>query len=813
MRNILSLITLIISFFCLSMKNTPNNCIVEGKVKDESHFPVEGVNVLLLSQKDSSLVKAVSSDKYGNFLMNEILPGRYILQASMIGYKKVTMDISLVEGQSLSLKTFDLKIEDHSIANIVVTAQKPAIKIAADRTVVDLSAFTLNTGGNAYTLMQSLPGVFIDGKGSVSLNGKGQTKVMIDGKDSYLTGDELVNYLKSMQIYSIDKIELIANPSAKYDASGNSGIINIRTKHAVHKAFEFMANSNYEQGKYGRVNNNILFNREIGKFNFYGMYGYYLGKDFNKLKINRDYDYLTSNNTIFNQNSYRLRNDHNMYYNGSINYDKSTNTSIEWYISGNSSRRDINGNIGSGFSTYNVADSTLTSSTNNSNRTNNLRTGINLICRLDSVGKELDTSIGYLYYSVKENQLHNDLLYIFSDSTQSEAYSKDLKNGNIKILTAQSDLTYPVFKKLLLESGVKTTFVGVDNKSAYYDRQNGIWVSNTGLSSSFKYNENINAAYLNSKFSINKFNIEVGLRVENTNIKEHQYGLTANDELEYKKSYTNIFPNIYTNYNISNNHSINFIFNRRIDRPNYQDLNPFIYVFDTYTYEEGNTALKPQFTNNLDVSYIYRNNYILDFYYNQIHNAIIKSYETEEGSKRVYVMPANMSGNNSFGVRMQIGHLDIGKILKSSMSLTLIRKDYNWMDDNVLLTNSGTSFMFNIHNRINITNDLSAELSGFYNSKMPVGQLTLLPMWRLSATIRKSFFHDNASLSLYSNDLFYSYEEKIKGVIEGTSVITKERDNDYCIIGISFVFKFNNGNIKNNSQNKNDIFDSKRITL
>ncbi len=813
MKNILSLLTVIISFFCLSMQNIPNNCIVEGKVKDESLLPIEGVNVLLLSQKDSSFVKAVSSDKDGKFLMNEILPGRYILQVTMIGYKKETMDISLTEGQSLSLKAFNLKTEDRCIADIVVTAQKPAIKIAADRTVVDLSAFTLNTGGSAYTVMQSLPGVFIDGKGSVSLNGKGQTKVMIDGKDSYLTGDELVNYLKSMQTSSIDKIELIANPSAKYDASGNSGIINIMTKHAVHKAFEFIANSNYEQGKYGRANNNILFNREIGKFNFYGMCGYYLGKDFNKLKISRDYDYLTSNNTIFNQNSYRLRNDHNIYYSGSINYDKSDNTSIEWYINGNSSKHDIGGNIDSRFSTYNVIDSTLTSSTNNANTTNNLRTGINLKCRLDSIGKELDTSIGYLYYSVKENQLHNDLFYIFSDSTQSMAYSMDLKNGNIKILTAQSDLIYPAYKKLSFEGGVKTTFVRVDNTSAYYDRQNSNWVSNTGLSSSFQYNENINAAYLNSKISINKFNIEAGLRVENTNIKEHQYGLTANNELKYKKSYTNIFPNVYANYNISNNHSINFIFNRRIDRPNYQDLNPFIYVFDAYTYEEGNTALKPQFTNNFDLSYIYCNNYIIDFYYNHIHNAIIKSYETEKGSKRVHVMPDNMSGNNSFGVRMQVGHLNIGKILNSSMSLTLIRKDYKWMDDDVFLTNRGMSFMFNIHNRINITNDLSAELSGFYNSKMPVGQLILLPMWRLSATIRKSLFHDNASLSLYSNDLFYSYEENIKGVIEGTSVRTKERDNDRSIIGISFVFKFNNGNIKNNSQNKNDIFDSKRITL
>ena len=144
MRNIFELLMAITSFFCLSIQNTPHNCIVEGNVKDENLLPVEGVNILLLSQEDSSFIKTVSSDKNGKFLMNGIQPGRYILQVTMIGYKKEKRDISLTDGQILSLKTFDLKVEDYSLGNIVVIAQKPAIKIAADRSVVDLSHFTLN---------------------------------------------------------------------------------------------------------------------------------------------------------------------------------------------------------------------------------------------------------------------------------------------------------------------------------------------------------------------------------------------------------------------------------------------------------------------------------------------------------------------------------------------------------------------------------------------------------------------------------------------------------------------------------------------
>ena len=189
----------------------------------------------------------------------------------MLGYKKETRNTLVQADKSVFLTPVLMEVEAKNLGAIVITAQKPPVEIMADKTVINLESFVLNSGGNAFTVMQNLPGVVISNNGAVSLNGKSGAKVLIDGKISYLEGTELVNYLKSTPVSSLEKVELVANPSAKYDASGNSGVINIRTRRAKLMGFNLTLNSSYEQGKYGRANNNISFNHRNGKFNVFGM--------------------------------------------------------------------------------------------------------------------------------------------------------------------------------------------------------------------------------------------------------------------------------------------------------------------------------------------------------------------------------------------------------------------------------------------------------------------------------------------------------------------------------------------------------------
>lgn len=782
---------------------------VVGQVTTENQSSLEGAQIVLKSCKDSLVVKTAISNKDGRFVLKHLISGRYIIQVSMVGYQKEARTVFFNGEGSLLIDPFRLKIEIQQLGDIVVTARRTPVEVSADKTVINLSTFNLGSGGNVFTVMQNLPGVRISNDGTVSLNGKGQAKIMINGKLSYIEGMELMSFLKSTPASSLDKIELITDPSVKYDASGNSGIINIKTKHDRPMGSSMTFYSDYEQGKNGRINNNVSVSKRCGSFNFHSMCGYYFGKDFNELYI---YRMFNDNNTAFGQNSHRFRTDHNFYYNANISYDVSRKTVFEWYVDGYSSKRSEDGNIHSGFYSSKV-DSTLFSSTDNLYKRSNVRTGLNMNYMIDSIGKKLNVSVDYLHYSLKEDQFHNDLFNVTGSSPSQESISKGYKDGKIKILSLQSDIICPYTEKFSLEGGIKATFVKVDNLSEYYNKSGNDWLPDNSLSSAFRYNESINAGYLDAKLSVRKMNIETGFRVEYTDVVEHQYDIGGKEDYSYRKSYINIFPSLCLRYNLSDMHSVNFIYNRRIDRPNYRDLNPFIYIFDAYTYEQGNISLKPQFSNNFNVSYIFRKNYSLHLFYSTTVDAIIKSYKTIGDSKRIYVMPMNMSGNKSYGVRVQIGRLALLKHFNTSIYSAVVRNDYRWIEDDVFKENNRTTFLFNLNNRIDFGKDWSAELSGFYNYRMAFGQITLAPMWKISMAIQKDFLQKKATITLYSNDLFNSYVTKATGVFCGTLAKTRERDVDRCIIGISFVYRLKRGNATKNFKNKEDVFDSKRVNL
>ncbi len=265
-------------------------------------------------------------------------------------------------------------------------------------------------------------------------------------------------------------------------------------------------------------------------------------------------------------------------------------------------------------------------------------------------------------------------------------------------------------------------------------------------------------------------------------------------------------------YSLNNMNTFNFTYGRRIGRPNYKDLNPFTYIFDAYTYEQGNTALQPQFSDNFDLSYIIRNNYRIGLFYGTTQKAIVKSYIINESENRVYVMPTNMSSYNSYGLRVGVGDLSFVNFLHSSINAGLVRNNYNWDLDAFSNKNRKTTIMFSLNNRISLPKDWAAEVTGFYNGKMAYGQISVSPIWRLSAGIQRRFLKGNATLGIYSNDILNSYREKGSGIFNGTWASTNER-NDRCVIGVSLTYRFKKGYISKEYKKKGESFDTKRINL
>ncbi len=784
----LILFVLLIQCFCFAHLWGQETKTIQGKIIDENGESLIGATVFV-----KGTTKGTTTGINGTFHLTASSADTLII--SFIGY--VTQKIKPRHNMTIVLQPDMAQIDE-----VVVTAQKSMVEVTADKTTVYPSLSPTTASGNAYSVLKNLPGVIINSDGTIYMNGKSGVKILVDGKNSYLSGTDLVNYLMSLPATSLNRIELINHPSAKYEAAGNAGIIDICTQRTNLFGYNLNLNTNYEQGEYGRSNSNISFGFRQNKWNITGMYGYYQGGDYVDLTINRDYPETTNTPlTYFDQDSYRRRKYKSHYGNLAIDYYATKKTTIGINIRGNTTNHIENGTINSLFySATTTNDSTVTSLTDNDETQRNLTSSLYVQHKIDSLGKEISASVDGLYYSINEAQYHNDVLSR-PNGTSSESVSQALKDGSIKMVSGRADLAYPVNKQWCFDAGIKSDFVNINNMSDYQNQENGQWIINPDLSTDFYYKENINAVYVSSKYETQKFMAEVGLRIENTNIE--------GDSLD--QSYINFFPNMMLSWHFANSNALNFTYDRRIDRPNYKDLNPFVYVFDEYTYEQGNTELQPQFTDRINLSYTIRKAYKISVFYTNTQDAIIKSYFIEEDSKRVWVMPTNMSSYHSYGIQGDAGNLKFIDWLQTSLHTELVQNNYDWIENGSTIKNKNLTFQVGIQNRIKLPWGWNGEISGFYNSRMAYGQMDVLPLWQISGGIQRNFFDGNATLNIFSNDWFHSNRTRAEGVINGSFAKTNEFD-DHSILGISFTYRFKKGlDVKKVKGGKQ--IETKRISL
>ena len=763
---------------------------IRGKIVDETGEPVIGANI---SVPGTSI--GTTSDLNGDFLL--IIPGgTKSLKISYIGY--TPLEVAPENNMRIPLRPDVFQINE-----IVITAQQQAVQVTAEKITIHPELSPTMSSGNAYSVLKNLPGIIINNDGSLYLNGKSGVKVLVDGKNSYLNGTDLVNYLMSLPASSLNKIELINHPSAKYEAAGNAGIIDISTKKSNTFGYNITVNTNYEQGQYGRSNNNITFGYRQNRLNINGMYGYLRGRDYVDLTVTRDFqETATEPSIFFDQDSYRKRKDQSHYFNFGTDLYANPKTTLGIAVRGSITDRIENGTLNALFYTLTTPnDSTINSQTDNDEKRKNITSTVYFQHKIDSLGKEICASVNGLYYSINETQFHNDVLSVPSSGPWSESISQALKDGTIKMYSGRMDLAYPINEKLRFDAGAKSDFVKIDNTSNFENNVNSQWINDQILSSTFYYKENINALYINSKSQCQSFTAEGGLRIENTNIKGNSL----------RQSYTNFFPNLMLSWQLSNSNALNLTYARRIDRPNYRYLNPFVYVFDNYTYEQGNTQLKPQFTDRFTLSHTIRRAYKISLFYANTQQAIIKSYSIQSGTKRVLVMPTNMSSYHSYGVTCDMAQISLVKCVHTSIHSEIVQNNYNWIENGATLKNKNLSFQVGLQNRINLPLGWTGEVSGFYNSRMAYGQMDVLPIWQISGGIQKNFFKERATLSIVSNDWFHANRIRVKGLICGNHAATRDF-TDHTILGISFTYRFKKGITVKKSDGKNNI-DSKRISL
>ncbi len=790
MKHLFILLTAI-GFSVISIAQTAGNNKIIGAIKDGGNQKIiDAATITLLKSSDSSLVKTAVTDKEGSFIFEKVREGSYLVAANSIGHSVVYSAPFLVgeKHNDINVGVLQLVPNTKNLKEVVVNTKKQLIERKADRTVINVDAAISNTGTTALEVLEKSPGVTVDKDGNVSLRGKQGVMIMLDGKPSYLTGPELTNLLRSMPSANLDQVEIMTNPSAKYDAAGNAGIINIKTKKSKQVGFNGNINLAYGQGIYAKTNNSLNLNYRTGKFNLFALVSANYRKGFQHLDITRRYKNADKTlNAIFEQEADLNRINQN--YNSKIGMDfyASKKTTIGVVLTGfTTPSSEKNYNTSFLKNRYNVIDSIVTASSSEKSDWKNGAVNLNFRRQIDSTGRELTADVDYITYKANRDQNFVNTSYSrnwtkkFADNLVGELPSL------INIYTAKVDYTHPLKSGLKVETGLKTSFVKTDNKAGYYNILDNVKLPDYEKTNQFVYKENINAAYLNLSKEIKKWSLQTGLRLENTNIEGNQFGNPQRTDSSFKQYYTSLFPTFFVSYNANEKNQFSFSYGRRINRPDYEDLNPFLFFLDKYTYGGGNPFLKPSYANTLEASHTYKQFLTTTVNYTNTKNLFADVFE-QKGYATV-VKKGNFGQTNTASISMS------AQIPVKKWWMLIAYSEYNYSHYKGLLNGENINmaagnYLINLNNQVTFKKGWSAELSGFYRTPGIEGQIKISDMGQVNVGVQKQVLKSKGSVKLNIRDLFYTMPVNGSINFQLTEATFAQR-SDSRVATLSFVYRF-----------------------
>ena len=764
---------------------------VSGQINSaEGAKGLSSATVTLLNKKDSSLAKAGVADAAGRYFFENVKEGTYFLSATSIGYQKINSAPFTLNNENLNreISPLTLQIAEKSLSIVTVTARKPFIERKADRTIINVDGALTNAGNTAMEVLEKSPGVSVDKDGNISLKGKQGVIVTIDGKQTYMGAQALANYLQTLPASNLELIELMPNPSSKYDAAGNSGIINIKTKKIRQKGFNGSINSTYGQGRYGRTSNTLNLNYRNGRFNVFSNLGFTDRKVQQVLDIHREYTNNSGVQTaVFDQTAIFLKKRQSRNAKLGIDFYANKKTTIGLVFSGYvNPTSQIGGNTSYLKDGSSVISSILTSESTDKEKWKNGAINFNISHNLDSAGTTITADVDVLKYKNMQGQQFASQFFNPDWVKQSsEELISELPSA-INVYSAKTDFVRPFKSGLKLEAGLKTSFVKTDNLAAYFNVIGGINSVDNDKTNHFTYDENINAAYVNFSKDIKKWSLQGGLRMENTNYKGNQFGNPVKADSSFDRSYTGLFPTAFAGYKLNKNHDLGFSYGRRISRPDYEDLNPFVFFIDKYTYEAGNPFLKPMYTNVFEFSHTYKK--FLTTTLNYTHSKdMFNEFFIQSGY-------ATIVSNNNYGSIDDIS-LAINAELKPTEWWTIMpyaefnHNAVNSVFSGVALKTKGSGFNTNMNNQFKFKKGWGAEVSGFYRSGMKSGQFNMQSMKQLSTGVSKQVLKGKGSVKLNVSDVFNTNQQQ--GVIKFQNTaagFTQKTDTRFVSLNMSYRF-------------------------
>lgn len=712
-----------ILFIAVAMMSVTFACAqnITGTIKDEKGKAFTAATATLVRAKDTATVKYAPVNSDGRFQFSNIPGGEYMVKASHIGYANAYTGVITISGENVEIGEITMqKSGVEKLGEVTVVAKKPIVEVKADKTILNVEGTVNSVGQDALELLRKSPGVMVDKDDNLSLAGKNGVQVYVDGRQSPLSGKDLSDYLKTMQSSNIEAIEIITNPSAKYDAAGNAGIINIRLK--KNKAFgtNGSVNAGYAIGTYPKYNAGLSLNNRNKKTNLFGNYSANINKSINSFNLYRE-----SADTIFDQHSNMLNKMFAQNYKAGVDFFLTPVKTLGFMVNG--SHNDMNMK-NKGLTTiqpmlaatpyrYLAADNT----------TDMLRSNINLNANYRYAdlkkGKDLNIDADYGYFKNNSDQFQPNMYY--ADAAQSILTNRMVYNmiapTHIHLLSTKADYEQSI-KKGKLGFGAKLANITTSNDFQRYNVFASAKQLDSLRSNVFEYNENINAVYASYSRPFKKFTFQAGLRTEMTSSKGQSNGwkrLTTGSYIAYDSSisrnYVDVFPSASVSFNKNPMKQFTFSYSRRIDRPAYQDLNPFEFKIDEYTSMKGNTVLKPQYTHTIGATFVYKFKLTTSATYSHVKDMFAQLVDTAEKSKS-FITKKNLAKQDvvSLNVSYPFSYKKYSAFFNVNTSFSKYNADYGGNNRKIKEDVFAATIYTQQTYKINKT--LTAEMSGFYVS-------------------------------------------------------------------------------------------------
>jgi len=800
MRKLFALFASVFScLYCLAQE--PVKGAIYVNINTAQHAPIENATVELLKSKDSSLAKIALTDKSGLAEFSNISFGTYFLKVSAVGHSIFYSQVfSLTQNKSiLQLEPLVMSGKSSEMAGVTVVGRKPFIQKLNDRIVVNVENSIVSAGSSAMDVLERSPGVNIDQNDALSLRGRSGVIIMIDGKPTAMAGADLANYLRGLPSAAIERIDIITNPSAKYDAAGNSGIIDIRMKKDQRMGINGTLTAGYGQGVYPKTNAGTTFNYRNKKINVFGNYNYAYRIGLNHLLLDRNF----FENGVYNggdlkdnysksplsSNTSRL----------GMDYFPSSKSILGFVVNGNFNHysRD-NHNSSLVIDPQHQPESKFNSFASNNDHGRNVIANINFKHSFDTTGKELTADVDYGVYHSTSLTVNSTLYYKLDGSSSQPSYTLDGDQlGKLTLKTARVDYVNPFRNGSKLEAGLKTSFVSSDNDAKFFDVSSGTPVNDVNKTNHFLYHEDNQAAYLNFSQAFKKFDWQVGLRGELTDISTEQ----KIGNIKFDSNYFQLFPSAFFNYKLKEDQVLGVSVSRRIDRPGYSELNPFLFLIDVTTYATGQPGLLPQLTWSYELSYTVKNiNFTLGYSHTKDEQNITLARFREvfpniPSADNVTVqVPINLNSSDYYGLTVS-APIRLTKWWNMINNANVYYQRFNGNFSGTELDKGKPAADIRTNNSFTFGKGWTAELNASLNTGGRSGFMVLDPQWALSTGIQKTVLKNKGTLRFNMTDIFWT--NLPKAVITYNNYI--ERWHAYResrVANLTFTYRFGNNKVQ-----------------